>query len=604
MTLSNKYEKKAKTKDDTMSKLLHFLSADKTNIIIALIFSILGAGALLAGPLVVKELSTIVLNGPTHYGTDAYSFNVMLYTIISAACYVVGAILQYVGSFIIVGVCSKSCQTLRNNMIKKINRLPMNYFDTRNIGDVLSYVTNDVDIIGTTLNQTLATAVSSVVTLLGVVIILFVLKWQVAIVALIVVPIALFVVSKIGVSSQKQFVTRQDMTAEVSADAEQAYTAYNIVKVFKATDSFRNKFAAQNSTLETCSSKADYLASSMHPVVSFFGYIMLAGVALVGGCIAANAAPELKNVEIATIVAAISYSNQIMSPLIQIATTLGTLQQTIASAKRVFSFIDEIDEPDESHKTATVSEVKGNIGFEHVKFGYTSERVIIHDFSEQGKAGQKIAIVGPTGAGKTTMVNLLMRFYDINSGKITIEGIDTQTMNRSYVRSLFGMVLQDTWLFEGTIMENLKYSRPDATDEEVYKACEATHCDTFIKQQPGGYNHVLNEDCGLSAGQKQLLTIARAMIQNAPMLILDEATSNIDTRTELLIQDAMDTLTKGRTSFVIAHRLSTIKNSDLIIVMRDGDVIETGNHDSLMKMNGFYAQLYNAQFSGNGPQFD
>jgi ATP-binding cassette subfamily B protein len=266
-------------------------------------------------------------------------------------------------------------------------------------------------------------------------------------------------------------------------------------------------------------------------------------------------------------------------------------------------FLDEEEQPDESNKTLKLDKIDGNIAFEHVKFGYTKDRVIVHDFSEVGKPGQKIAIVGPTGAGKTTMVNLLMRFYELNSGRITIEGVDTKEMNRSYVRSLFGMVLQDTWLFEGTIMENLKYSRPEATDEEVYEACRATHCDSFIRQQPNGYDHILNEDCGLSAGQKQLLTIARAMIQNAPMLILDEATSSVDTRTELQIQDAMDKLMKGRTSFVIAHRLSTIKNSDLIIVMKDGDVLETGNHDQLMALDGFYAALYNSQFTGKGPQF-
>jgi len=601
----NKYEK-AKKGSSPLGKLFSFFAPKKGLIIFAIILSLVGVACNLAAPLIIKEITNIIIIGPSAYGAN-YAKDIGIYSLITLGAYLLGGVFQYITCFIIAGIVSEGCKALRDNMIQKINRLPMNYFDTRNIGDVLSYVSNDVDVIGTTLNASLPTVVSSIVTILGVIVILFVLAWQIALITVIVLPIGLLIVSKIAKSSEKQFTVRQDATSEVSSEAEEAYTAFNIVRVFRATEAFRDEFSQTNFELEKSSIKADYYSQIMEPLMSFLFNVILSGIALVSGLLANIAFNKYgaagAAASISTIVAAINYSNQMMSPLSQLATTLGTLQQTTAAAGRVFAFIEEENEPDESNKTATIEHVEGNIQFDHVKFGYNKDRIIVHDFCETGKHGQKIAIVGPTGAGKTTMVNLLMRFYELNSGHIYIDGVDTFTMNRSYCRSLFGMVLQDTWLFEGTIMENLKYSRPEASDEEVYQACKATHCDEFIRQQPGGYDHILNEDCGLSAGQKQLLTIARAMVQNAPMLILDEATSNIDTRTELLIQDAMDQLTKGRTSFVIAHRLSTIKNSDLIIVMKDGDVIETGNHDQLMEKDGFYASLYNAQFTGNGPQF-
>lgn len=603
----NRYEKKPKGENSALSKVINMIAVDKVRIILALFFSVIGAAATLIAPLFLKNISELILNGISA-GQDLSSNSEVLMNIyICIGLFLGGSIFTYLQIYIIAGAVAKGSEKLRNEMTKKINRLPLNYFDTRNIGDVLSYVSNDVDVVGTTLNNSFSTLLSSIVTLLGVVAILFYLDWRIALVVLAILPIGFYFLAKVGVSSEKHFLNRQNLTSDISAEGEQAYTGYNIIRVFRATEQFRNRFAAKNFELEKANDKAEYFAGIMIPLMTFIGNLLFAAVALIGGVIAMNASggagsPE-RNAYIATIVAAVSYSEQLLQPLSSIATAMATLQQTAAAAKRILLFLGEEEQPDESNKTRKLDKIEGNIAFEHVKFGYTKDRVIVHDFSEVGKPGQKIAIVGPTGAGKTTMVNLLMRFYELNSGRITIEGVDTKEMNRSYVRSLFGMVLQDTWLFEGTIMENLKYSRPEATDEEVYEACRATHCDSFIRQQPNGYDHILNEDCGLSAGQKQLLTIARAMIQNAPMLILDEATSSVDTRTELQIQDAMDKLMKGRTSFVIAHRLSTIKNSDLIIVMKDGDVLETGNHDQLMALDGFYAALYNSQFTGKGPQF-
>ena len=601
--MPNRYEKRKREEDSAFEKIMSFIAVEKKKLILAIILSIVGAVAILLAPLFLKNISEIIITAVGSGKDLSGDPEVIKYVILCFSLFVGGSLFLYLEVFIVAGVVSRGTERIRNKMMHKINSLPLNYFDTRNIGDVLSYVSNDVDVVGTTLNNSFSTLISSMITLIGSVVILFILDWRIALVVLGLLPIGLFILSKVSSSSQKHFLNRQNLTGAISSEAEQAYTGFNIIRVFGATEDFRNRFAQKNYELEKANDKADYYAGVSIPVMNFFGNLLFAAVALVGGLIAAQIEPSLRAASIATIVAAVSYTEQLLSPLSSIATTMATLQQTVAAARRIYTFLNEEDEPDESSKTTTLEKIEGNIAFEHVKFGYTKDRVIIHDFSEIGKPGQKIAIVGPTGAGKTTMVNLLMRFYEVNNGRITIEGVDTREMNRSYVRSLFGMVLQDTWLFEGTIMENLKYSRPEASDEEVYAACKATHCDTFIEQQPGGYNRMLNEECGLSAGQKQLLTIARAMIQNAPMLILDEATSSVDTRTELQIQDAMDKLMKGRTSFVIAHRLSTIKNSDLIIVMKDGDVLETGNHDELMKLDGFYAALYNSQFTGKGPQF-
>lgn len=620
--MTNVYERKTpeQKKESSFSKLMAIVTEEKGKVIVGIIFAIIGTLFIIAAPFVLKQLGEELIVFENSKGATPLNMNsVWTLAAITAGLFLFGGLFQYVQIYIVSGCVARGAQKLRNQMIGKINHLPLNYFDTRNIGDVLSYVSNDVDVISTVLNATLSTVITSVITVIGVIAMLFFLdvdrvnqpggwnSWKIGIVAVILLPIILFILFKVGGSSQRYFVQRSEKTARVSSMAEESYAGFNILRVFNAQGRNRDKFAIDNRQLESIMNKADFYSGVSIPMTTFLGNVLFSATALVGGIIAASFAeskdPALTASGITTVVAAVTYSDQLIAPITQIATNVAMLQRAIASATRIYKFLEETDEPDESNKTTTISNVQGNIKFDHVRFGYNKERIIVHDFCEEGKHGQKIAIVGPTGAGKTTMVNLLMRFYEVNSGSIRIDGVDTKEMNRSYVRGLFGMVLQDTWLFEGTIMENLKYSRPDASDEEVYAACKATHCDEFIRQQPGGYNRVLNEDCGLSAGQKQLLTIARAMVQNAPMLILDEATSSVDTRTELMIQEAMDALMKGRTSFVIAHRLSTIKNSDLIIVMKDGDVIETGNHDQLMKLDGFYAALYNSQFTGKGPQF-
>jgi len=600
---ANMYEKKQK--NTSLSKLLSTLSPYKLILILGTVFGLIGTASRLAGPIFVQKISEIILKTPVGGTCDVGQ--VALFALLGIGLYVVGFLFDYACIHMMIGVTSATSKTLRTRMEAKINTLPLNYFDTRNIGDVLSYFTNDVDIIDQTLTLALSSLISSAVTIVGVIVILFVLSWPIALVSLGFLPIALFVLVLIGTASEKQFQNRQNATSLINSQAEEGYTAHDIIKVFGATKRFKNKFANDNYKLEKATHKADFLGDLMTPAMTLIGNLLIATICLLGAWLAEQIDPSLaeqRATAIATIVTAVTYGNQLLQPLTQLAQIFANLTQASAAASRVFAFLEEKDQEDESMKKGKIDNIEGNISFEHVRFGYNADRVIIHNFSENAKKGQKVAIVGPTGAGKTTMVNLLMRFYDINEGKISIEGVDTKTLNRSYVRGLFGMVLQDTWLFEGTYMENLKFSRRDATDEEVYEACKATHCDTFIRQQPGGYNGLISEECGLSSGQKQLLTIARAMIQNAPMLILDEATSSVDTRTELLIQDAMDKLMKGRTSFVIAHRLSTIKNSDLILVMRDGDVIESGNHNELMAKKGFYADLYNAQFTGKGPQID
>ena len=605
-------------KSKPLGLLVKFMAPYKWNILFGLILGIIAVVARLMAPLLIQKISEFLVKIGTATGgsasyhlTSADLNQILIYSVVGIALYVGACICDMISLRLMCGASSGTAMRLRNQMEDKVNSLPLNYYDTRNIGDVLSYFSNDSDIISQTLTLALANFFTNVVLIVGIIVILFVLSWQIALVVVIALPVALFLLILVSGLSQKQFTKRQDALSDVSGQAEEAYTAYNIVRVFRARKRFIAKFNQSNEDLRKSSSNADFLADVMNPIMTCVGNLMITAICLVGSWLVYSRLPQGSSAitedvlnYIPIIVTAITYGNQLIMPLTQLAQIIAYLSQTAAAAGRVFTFLAEEDQEDESDKTGTIEKIEGNISFEHVRFGYTPDRVIIHDFSEVAKKGQKVAIVGPTGAGKTTMVNLLMRFYDINTGKICIEGVDTKTLNRSYVRSLFGMVLQDTWLFEGTYMENLKYSRRDATDEEVYAACKATHCDEFIRQQPGGYNGMITEECGLSAGQKQLLTIARAMVQNAPMLILDEATSSVDTRTELLIQDAMDKLMKGRTSFVIAHRLSTIKNSDLILVMKDGDVIESGNHDQLMKKNGFYADLYNAQFTGKGPQID
>ena len=578
----------------------------KKRLLVSVLLSVIGSLCSISGPIIISQLLKVIINGTSSLPYNINFNEILVWGVIGLVLFFIAFVFTFLQGMIIGGTTGHIGFDLRNRISKKINKLPLNYFDTKNIGDVLSYTTNEIETIVNALNNTMPVLVSSIVTLLGIVVIMFILNWLLALIAVIFLPISLFLLSLISKKGDKYFTGNQDSIAEVNSLSEENFTAFNIIRVFRAKGQGIEKFTTANANLRKASYKSEFYSSLMDPVMKFVTNSSFAVICLLAGLAANFVAQSSGAAQVAdlipVIVACLMYTEQLVQPLSQFASVFSQLQLTFAASDRVFTFLAGEEEVDESNKTDTIENVQGDIVFDHVRFGYTKDRVIVKDFSEEGHHGQKIAIVGPTGAGKTTMVNLLMRFYDIDSGTISIDGHNTHDLNRSYVRSLFGMVLQDTWLFEGTFMENLKFSRRGASDEEVYAACKATHCDTFIRQQPGGYEGIVSD--GLSAGQKQLVTIARAMVQNAPMLILDEATSSVDTRTELLIQDAMDKLMKGRTSFVIAHRLSTIKNSDLILVMRDGDVIESGNHQELMDKKGFYAELYNAQFSDKGPQID
>lgn len=586
-----------KDKAKNMNSLFHlfsYLKPYRIRLIIGVLLAIVGMLFTIFGPylakLIIEEITLSV------EGEEVMNFTRIAYLGgLGVGAYLLAFVGNYGLAIIMSAVTADASKSLRKDMSMKMNRLPLSYFDSRQIGDVLSIITNDVDTIGQTLNQSLTTLMTSILTLLGVAVMMLCLDYRLALIAIAFVPLSLFVLLRIVKKSQTHFVKQQLDLGDMNAHAEEVYSSVNVIKVYGADKHAKERFNEINTNLYNDGFKSLFYSGSSFPITTLMGNLSFAIICIVGGLIA------VKNWQmIGTIVACVTYSKQFTMPLSQIATISTNLQSASAAAKRVFDFLSEKEQKDESMLTDKFSEVNGNVTFSHVKFGYNPDKIIIHDFNLETKAGMKVAIVGPTGAGKTTMVNLLMRFYDVNEGYIAIEGKKTNEVNRSLVRSNFAMVLQDTWLFEGTILENLKFGRQDATLEEVKEASRLTHCDTFIEQLPGGYNFMLSEESALSAGQKQLLTIARAMIQRAPMLILDEATSSVDTRTELLIQEAMDNLAKGHTSFVIAHRLSTIKNSDLIIVMKDGDVIETGNHDELMMKKGFYADLYNSQFANGG----
>ncbi len=586
-----------KDKAKNMNSLFHlfgYLKPYRIRLIIGVLLAIVGMLFTIFGPylakLIIEEITLSVESSEMmNFARIAYLGG------LGVGAYLLAFVGNYGLAIIMSAVTADASKALRKDMSTKMNRLPLSYFDSRQIGDVLSIITNDVDTIGQTLNQSLTTLMTSILTLLGVAIMMLCLDYRLALIAIAFVPLSLFVLLRIVKKSQSHFVKQQLDLGDMNAHAEEVYSAVNVIKVYGADKHAKERFIEINTNLYNDGFKSLFYSGSSFPITTLMGNLSFAIICIVGGLIA------VKNWQmIGTIVACVTYSKQFTMPLSQIATISTNLQSASAAAKRVFDFLSEKEQKDESMLTDKFDEVSGNVTFSHVKFGYNPDKIIIHDFNLETKAGMKVAIVGPTGAGKTTMVNLLMRFYDVNEGYIAIEGKKTNEVNRSLVRSNFAMVLQDTWLFEGTILENLKFGRQDATLKEIEEACRLTHCDTFIEQLPGGYNFMLSEESALSAGQKQLLTIARAMIQGAPMLILDEATSSVDTRTELLIQEAMDNLAKGHTSFVIAHRLSTIKNSDLIIVMKDGDVIETGNHDELMMKKGFYADLYNSQFANGG----
>ena len=510
-----------------------------------------------------------------------------------AILYIVYSIFNYSVNFIMATVTSKVSKNLRRDIFAKINKVPLKYYDKTTYGDILSRITNDVDTISQTLNNSISTLISAIFTLLGCLIIMFILNYIMSITVILSTIIGLIIVAVIMSRSQKYFVKRQQALGKINGHIEEIYTNHMIVKTYNAEEITKEKFDKLNNQLRTFDHKSQFFSGLMQPLMGFVGNLGFVLVAIVGTILAING-----KIDFGTIVTFIIFVRLFSSPLTQIAQGLTNLQSTGAASERVFEFLHEEELIDETNKLSYIApqDVIGNVEFKNVSFGYSKDKTIIKDFSIKIKNGSKVAIVGPTGAGKTTIVNLLMNFYELNSGDIYIDGINTKDLTRRNIHDLFGMVLQDTWLFEGTIKENLKFNNKDVPDEKIYDACKACGLDHFIRSLPDGYNTILNDVTSISAGQKQLLTIARAMIQNSPMLILEEATSNVDTRTEVLIQKAMDKLTHGRTSFVIAHRLSTIKNAKIILVMNEGSIVEVGNHKELLQKDGFYAKLYNSQF--------
>jgi len=510
--------------------------------------------------------------------------------------YLLSAIFSFVQGWIMTAVSQKITYRLRRDISEKINRLPLRYFDSRTFGEVLSKVTNDVDTISQTLNQSLSQIVTSVTMIVGILIMMFTISWQMTSVSVLLIPLSFLLIGVIIKKSQHFFKEQQDQLGQINGHVEEMYAGHNVMRVYGGEQRSVAKFKKINSRLFGSAWKSQFLSGLMMPIMTFIGNLSFIGVSVVGGWLAIQG-----KIQIGDIQAFIQYVNQFNQPIVQTANIANVLQSTAAAAERVFEFLGEEEELADSPSAVALAKVEGSVEFNKVIFGYEPEKEIIHNFSAKIKPGQKIAIVGPTGAGKTTMVNLLMRFYETNSGAIKIDGVDTKVMKRDEVRKLFGMVLQDTWLFNGTIHDNIAYAKPEASEAEVVAAAKAAHADHFIHALPQGYQLELNEEAdNISQGEKQLLTIARAMLAKTPMLILDEATSSVDTRTELLIQKAMENLMKGKTSFVIAHRLSTIREADLILVMKDGNIVEQGTHKELLSKQGFYASLYNAQFAVSG----
>ena len=507
--------------------------------------------------------------------------------------YILSAIFRYIQTWLMTQVTQTVTFRMRRQLSEKINRLPLSYFDKQTYGEVLSRVTNDVDTISQTLNQSLSQIVSSTVMVLGILVMMFSISWQMSLVALLVLPLAGGAVTLIAKSSQKQFLSQQTQLGELNGHIEEMYGGHQVMRVFNGQKKSLAKFSRVNDQLQESAWKAQFLSGLIYPIMNFIGNIGYVIMAILGGWLAINGRLKIGDIQ-----AFIQYIDQFNQPLVQVANIANVLQSTAAAAERVFEFLDEPEEKAEGKDLVKLAHVKGEVEFDNVVFGYKPDQTIIKGLSAHIKPGQRVAIVGPTGAGKTTLVNLLMRFYEINSGAIKIDGVNIADMKRSEVRQMFGMVLQDTWLFNGTIRQNLLYGNPTASEEEMVATAKEAHVDHFVRSLPGGYDMVLGEEAtNISQGEKQLLTIARAMLARTPMLILDEATSSVDTRTEVLIQKAMDKLMQGKTSFVIAHRLSTIRDADLILVVRDGNIIEQGKHDELLQQNGFYAELYNSQFA-------
>ena len=574
-----------------MKQLVKYCKRFVPFMIIAIIFAVIGTVFSIAGPSYIEKVTNLISSGIVNRHIDIEE--VAKICIILMIFYISSAVLNYVQHLIMAIVTNKVSKKLRQDINIKINKVPLKYIDGTSTGDILSRITNDVDMISQALNSSVAPLFSSITLLFGCVIMMFVTNYIMAFTAIISTIIGFALMILIMKNSQKYFLARQIILGKVNGQVEEIYTNHSIVRVSNGIEENEESFKKINDKLFSTDWKSQFLSGLMQPIMAFIGNLGFAAVCVVGAVLM-----FYKQIDIGVITAFMIYVRLFSNPLSQIAQCNNYLQQASAASERVFEFLNQAEVSDESNKTAYLdpAKLKGDVTFSHIRFGYTSDKIIIPDFSLDVKAGMKVAIVGPTGAGKTTLVNLLMRFYELNSGYIAIDSIKTSDLTRENVHSLFGMVLQDTWLFNGTIRDNLKYNN-DVSDEEMIKAAKACGVHHFIKTLPHGYDTILDENLSISAGQKQLLTITRAMIQNAPMLILDEATSSVDTRTEILIQDAMDKLTEKRTSFVIAHRLSTIKNADLILVMRDGNIVEKGTHKELMEQKGFYAELYNSQFA-------
>lgn len=579
---------KAENFGKAMSQLAAYCKKYLPFICIAIVLAVAGAILNIIGPDKLADITDLITEG-LMTGIDIDGVMKIVYTLV--ILYGLGFVFNAAQGLIMATVTQRVSKSLRSDFSKKVNRLPLKYFDGTSIGNTLSRVTNDVDTIGQTLNQSLGTLVSSLATFVGALVMMFYTNWIMALsgvaASLIGFALMILIISR----SQKYFMQQQAELGALNGHIEETYAGHTVVKAYNGEKEAKHTFRKMNQNLYNCAWKSQFMSGLMQPLMGFIGNFGYVVVCIVGAALAMNG-----TISFGVIVAFMMYIRLFTQPLSQLASAVTTLQSTAAACERVFEFLDEEEMEDESTKTAHLEVAKGNVEFQHVQFSYNKDKVIIHDFSAKANAGQKIAIVGPTGAGKSTMVNLLMRFYDIQKGEILIDGMPISKMKRENLREMFCMVLQDTWLFEGTIKENIIYSTPNVSEEQVVTACKAVGLHHFIQTLPKGYDTVLSDNASLSAGQKQLVTIARAMVADAPMLILDEATSSVDTRTEILIQNAMDKLMAGRTSFIIAHRLSTIRNSDLILVMKDGDIIESGNHDELMEKNGFYAGLYNSQF--------
>ena len=572
----------------TWGKLIKYSKKQVPLVIIAVVCSLIGTIISLVGPKFLSYITDLITQGLT---TTVDTTAVTKLSLFMAVLYAISWILNFSQHYIMATVTQVLSKKLRKDIIEKTNRLPFNYFDKTSYGDVLSRITNDVDTIGMTLNQSIGMLVSSLTLFIGSLLMMFITNYIMAFTAIITSLLGFFLMSFIMKHSQKHFTRQQRHLGAINGHVEEIYSGHTVVKVFNAQTQSKQEFERINRHLRDSSFKASALSGLMQPLMNFIGNLGYVAVCIVGALLAING-----TITFGVVVAFMVYIRLFTNPLSQIAQAFTSMQSTAAASERVFEYIGAAELSDESHKKTTLQNVKGDVEFRNVKFGYTKDKTIIKDFSLKVKAGQKVAIVGPTGSGKTTLVNLLMRFYEVNSGDILIDGIEIDELTRHNVHKLFCMVLQDTWLFEGTVKENLIYSKENVTDEELINACKAVGIHRFIHSLPHGYDTVLDDKTTLSAGQKQQLTIARAMIENAPLLILDEATSSVDTRTERIIQDAMDKLTVGRTSFVIAHRLSTIKNADVIIVLKDGDIDSVGTHEELLSLGGFYAQLYNSQF--------